>query len=98
MKPHISIRRISDQNYDYGVRLGQGEERFVGRGLNSMAECLHDAATALGQDFLWVDVSFGGRELGTYSIPALEHDAMLLQSHLRNVHDLPETQRGGLHS
>lgn len=96
MKPHICIRKISDQNYDYGVKLGHGEERFVGRGLNSMAECLHDAATALGQDFLWVDVSYGDKALGTYSVPALEHDALLLQSHLRHTHNLPETQRGGL--
>lgn len=84
MKPHISIRKVCEHYYDYGVRLGHGEERYVGRGLCSLAECLHDAATALGSAFLWVDLSYGDVALGTYSVPTLEHDTVLLSRRLLN--------------
>ncbi|MBS0427228.1 MAG: hypothetical protein JSR41_08060 [Proteobacteria bacterium] len=74
----MAIRRIRLRHFDYSVRMGEGDVRYERHGLRSMAECLHDAATALGQAFRDVEVSYEGVALGCYSQPTLEHDPLLL--------------------
>lgn len=78
MRPHVAIRRVRDRHYDYSVRLGEGDALYQRHGLRSMAECLHDAATALGLAFREVDLSYEGVALGCHSQPTLEHDTLLL--------------------
>lgn len=78
MNPNVDITRVEDRYFNYSVRLGDGNVRYARQGLSSMAECLHDAATALGQAFRDVDLSYEGVALGTYSVPTLEHDTLLL--------------------
>ena len=78
MNPNVDIKQVADRYFNYSVSLGDGKLRYAQQGLRSMAECLHDAATAVGQAFRDVDLSYDGVALGTYSIPTLEHDTLLL--------------------
>src|SRR4051812_13652274 len=79
MNPNVDITRIEEFFFNYSVRLsGSGAECYARQGLRSMAECLHDAATALGQAFRDVDISYDGLPLGTYTVPTLEHDTIRL--------------------
>lgn len=82
MRPHVAIRKIRLRHFDYSVRMGEGDVCYERHGLRSMAECLHDAATALGQAFRDIEVSYEGFALGCYSQPTLEHDTLLLAGKL----------------
>lgn len=82
MKPHVAIAKLKTRYYNYRVRLGEGAVRYERHGLRSIAECLHDAATALGRDFPEIEVSYEGVPLGTYSQATLEHDTVLLARRL----------------
>ncbi|MDM0041511.1 hypothetical protein QTH89_05035 [Variovorax sp. J22G21] len=52
MQPKIEIRKIRERYFNYGVSFAHGDELYARQGLRSMAECLHDAATARGRNFL----------------------------------------------
>lgn len=78
MNPSVNITKLEERYFNYSVRFGDGEECYARQGLRSLAECLHDAATAFGQAFRDIDLSFEGVELGTYSVPTMEHDTLLL--------------------
>lgn len=88
MKPNVDITKVEDRYFNYSVRFGAGQECYARQGLRSIAECLHDAATAVGQAFREVDVSYEGTDLGTYSVPTLEHDTLLLAEVLNERLDL----------
>ena len=85
MKPHVAIRKVRLRHYDYSVRMGTGKVRYERHGLRSIAECLHDAATALGPAFHHIEVSCEGMVLGCYSQPTLEHDPVLLARRLESL-------------
>ncbi len=78
MNPNVDITKVEDRYFNYSVRFGAGQECYARQGLRSIAECLHDAATAVGQAFRDIDLSYEGTELGTYSVPTMEHDTLLL--------------------
>ncbi|RYG56590.1 MAG: hypothetical protein EON56_03865 [Alphaproteobacteria bacterium] len=82
MNPNVDIQRIAERYFNYSVRLGDGAVCYARQGLRSMAECLHDAATAFGQSFRDVEISYEGYPLGCYSVPTLEHDTLLLADKL----------------
>lgn len=83
MQPKIEIRKIGERYFNYGVSFGDGAELYARQGLRSLAECLHDAATALGRSFPMTTISYEGKVLGEYSVPTMEHDTMLLANRLQ---------------
>jgi hypothetical protein len=83
MKPKVQIRKIAECYFNYAVSNGDGDDLYSRDGLASIAECLHDAATALGIEFKTITISYDGVVLGDYSVPAMEHDTLLLANKLR---------------
>lgn len=83
MQPKVEIRKIGERYFNYSVSFGDGAELYARQGLRSLAECLHDAATALGHSFLMTTLSYEGIALGEYSVPTMEHDTMLLANRLQ---------------
>ncbi len=84
MQPRVEIRKLSERYFIYSIASQSGIELYARDGLRSMAECLHDAATALGQDFSKTTISYEGVVLGEYSIPAMEHDTVLVANRLQS--------------
>lgn len=78
MHPQVDIRKIRDRYFNYGVSIGSAGERHLRDGLWSIAECLHDAATALSHHFSVAVVSYEGQRLGAYRIAAMEHETLAL--------------------
>ena len=83
MHPQVDITRIAEGEYGYSVRMADADKRHVREGLASMAECLHDAATALAGHFDIASLSFEGRPLGAYRVAAMEHRTLALAETLR---------------
>jgi hypothetical protein len=83
MYPQVDIRKIAESYYNYSVSIGDAGERHVHEGLNSVAECLHDAATALSDHFPVAAISFEGRPLGAYHVASMEHQTLALAETLR---------------
>ena len=83
MQPRVEIRKVGERYFNYSVSFGDGAELYARQGLRSLAECLHDAATALGHSFLMTTLSYEGVVLGEYSVPTMEHDTMLLTNRLQ---------------
>ncbi|KWT64487.1 MULTISPECIES: hypothetical protein [unclassified Variovorax] len=78
MHPHVDIKKIRDRYFNYSVSTGHADERYVRQGLRSIAECLHDAATALGHHFPVAAISYEGRALGCYHVASMEHKTVAL--------------------
>ena len=51
MHPQVDIRKVRERYFNYSVSTGSADERHLREGLRSIAECLHDAATALSDHF-----------------------------------------------
>ena len=83
MHPQVDITKIAEGDYGYSVGIGDGDKRHVREGLASIAECLHDAATALAGHFDIAALSFEGRPLGAYHVAAMEHRTLALAETLR---------------
>ncbi|MGJ7491302.1 hypothetical protein [Variovorax sp. ZT4R33] len=83
MHPQVDIKKIREQYFNYSVSTGSADERHVREGLRSIAECLHDAATALSHHFSAAVLSYEGRHLGTYRIASMEHDTLALADTLK---------------
>ena len=82
MHPQVDIRKIRERDFSYSVSTGSGDKRHVREGLRSVAECLHDAATALSHHFSVAVLSYEGRRLGSYRIASMEHDTLALAATL----------------
>jgi hypothetical protein len=79
MYPQVDIRMIRERYFNYSVSTGgSADDRHLREGLRSIAECLHDAATALSHNFSMAAISYEGRLLGTYRIASMEHDTLAL--------------------
>jgi len=76
MQPSIHIRKVKERYFDYSVSSVGGSFSYTREGLHSIAECLHDAATALGINFKRATVCYGGAALGTWLVSAMEHDTL----------------------
>ena len=83
MHPHVDITKIAEGEYGYSVSMADADKRHVREGLASIAECLHDAATALAGHFDVALLSFEGRPLGAYHVAAMEHRTLALAETLR---------------
>lgn len=82
MYPQVDIKKIRDGYFNYGVSIGNADECYARLGLCSIAECLHDAATALGTHFPIAAVSYEGRALGCYHVANMEHKTLALAAML----------------
>ena len=82
MLPQVDIRKIRDRYFNYSVSTGCADERHVREGLRSIAECLHDAATALNHNFAVAVLSYEGQRLGAYRISSMEHETLALAATL----------------
>jgi hypothetical protein len=78
MHPQVNIKKIREGYFNYGVSTGNADECYARLGLCSIAECLHDAATALGSHFSIAAVSYEGRALGCYQVANMEHNTLAL--------------------
>lgn len=78
MLPQVDIRRIRDRYFNYSVSTGAADERHLREGLRSIAECLHDAATALSHNFAVAVLSYEGQRLGAYRVSSMEHETLAL--------------------
>jgi hypothetical protein len=83
MRPKIEIEKIRECYFNYSVSSGYGNAIYARHGLYSIEECLHDAATALGQNFPTTTIGYHGQELGEYSVPMMEHAANLVSRRLQ---------------
>jgi hypothetical protein len=83
MYPQVDITKIAEGDYSYSVSIADGDKRHVREGLVSLAECLHDAATALAGHFDVAELSVQGRPLGAYHVSAMEHQTLALAETLR---------------
>ena len=95
MQPSIHIRKIRERYFNYSVSAPAGaRSSYTREGLHSIAECLHDAATALGVNFQRASVCYGGATLGSWPVAKLEHDtlrvAMAVQSLLGDHEPFPK--------
>ena len=78
MYPQVDIQKIRDRYFNYSVSIGKSDKRYARQGLRSIAECLHDAATALGHHFPIAALSYEGRALGCYHVANMEHKTVAL--------------------
>jgi len=78
MHPQVDIRKIRDRYFNYSVSIGTADQRHLREGLRSIAECLHDAATALGHNFAVAALSYEGQPLGAYRVASMEHETLAL--------------------
>jgi len=78
MQPKVEIRKIGERYFNYSVSFGDGAELYARQGLRSLAECLHDAATALGHNFPTTTLGYQGRVLGEFPVAMMEHCAVTL--------------------
>jgi hypothetical protein len=78
MYPQVDIRKIREGYFNYGVSIGNAAECYAREGLRSVAECLHDAATALGLHFPIAALSYEARVLGCYYVADMEHKTVAL--------------------
>ncbi|RZL86712.1 MAG: hypothetical protein EOP82_29100, partial [Variovorax sp.] len=51
MQPAVEIIRRGEKNFDSSVGIVDGTRHYAREGLPSVAECLQDAAAALGPEF-----------------------------------------------
>ena len=73
MQPRVDIQKVRERYYNYSVSTRTGVESYARQGLRSVAECLHDAATALGMNFSHASISFDGVLVGSWPVAAMEH-------------------------
>ncbi len=78
MHPQVDIRKIRERYFNYSVSTGSADERHLREGLRSIAECLHDAATALSHNFSVAVLSYEGQRLGAYRVASMEHETLAL--------------------
>jgi hypothetical protein len=76
MQPSIHIKKVKERYFDYSVTGPHGDSSYTREGLHSIAECLHDAATALGMNFKRASVFYGGVELGSWLVAKMEHETL----------------------
>ena len=76
MQPSIHIRKVEERYFDYSVSTPAGASSYSREGLHSIAECLQDAASALGVNFKRASVFYGGAMLGSWLVATMEHETL----------------------
>jgi hypothetical protein len=76
MQPAIEITKRGEKNFNSYVGIGDGTRRYEREGLPSVAECLQDAAAALGAEFSYATISFDNVVIGSYPVAVMGHRAL----------------------
>jgi hypothetical protein len=76
MQPAIEITKRGERNFNSYVGIGDGTRRYEREGLPSVAECLQDAAAALGAEFSYATISFDNVVIGSYPVAVMGHRAV----------------------
>jgi len=82
MQPEVEITRREDGNFNAYVGIGDGTRRYSREGLPTVADCLQDAAAALGTEFSFATVIYDRMRIGSYPVAVLEHRALELAEEL----------------
>ncbi|MDM0021695.1 hypothetical protein [Variovorax saccharolyticus] len=76
MQPEVEIIQREDGQFDAYVGIGNGTRRYAREGLASVADCLQDAAAALGAEFRFATVIVDRMRIGSYPVAVMEHRAL----------------------
>ena len=79
MRPKVEIEKIRERYFNYSVSTESGSAIYACEGLYSIAECIHDAATALGHNFPITTLGYEGFVLGEFSVATMERSASMLE-------------------
>jgi len=76
MQPAIEITQRGENHFISCVGVGDGSRCYESEGLGSIAECLQDAAAALGSEFRFATLIFDRMTVGSYPVATIEHRAI----------------------
>lgn len=76
MQPAVEITKRGDRHFNSYVGIGDGTRRYAREGLRSVAECLQDAAAALGREFSYATITFDNVVIGSYPVAVMAHRAI----------------------
>lgn len=76
MQPAVEITKRGERNFNSYVGIGDGTRRYEREGLPSIAECLQDAAAALGREFCYATIIYESMTIGSYPVAVMEHRAL----------------------
>jgi len=76
MQPAVEITKRGDRHFNSYVGIGDGTWRYAREGLASVAQCVQDAAAALGREFSFATVSVDSIVIGSYPVAVMEHRAV----------------------
>ncbi|MDM0035012.1 hypothetical protein QTI33_22955 [Variovorax sp. J22P271] len=82
MQPEVEITKRADGNFKATVGTGDGTHHYAREGLVSLAECLQDAASVLGDEFSYATVIYDRLRIGSYPVAVMEHRAFELADEL----------------
>lgn len=82
MQPEVEITQREDGNFNAYVGIGDGTRHYTREGLASVADCLQDAAAALGTEFSFATLIYDRMRIGSYPVAVMEHRAFELADEL----------------
>jgi len=82
MQPEVEITKRGDGNFKATVGIGDGTHHYAREGLVSVAECLQDAASVLGNEFSYATVIYDRLRIGSYPVAVMAHQAIALSDEL----------------
>lgn len=86
MQPAVRITKQGERNFNACVGVGDGTWRYECEGMPSIADCLHDAAEALGSEFPYATVIYDRTTIGSYPIAVMGHRAIEVADELLMRH------------
>lgn len=76
MQPAVEITKRGERNFNSYVGIGDGTRCYEREGLPSIAECLQDAAAALGSEFCYATITYDSMMIGSYPVAVMGHRAI----------------------
>ena len=86
MQPAVEITKRGERNFNAYVGIGDGTRRYEREGLPSIADCLQDAAAALGSEFSYATVIYDSTTIGNYPVAVMGYRAIELADELMVRH------------
>ena len=75
-RPPMFRHVVSVHGRGYLVPRRDGTRRYEREGLSSIADCLQDAAAALGSEFCFATIIYESMTIGSYPVAVMEHRAL----------------------
>jgi hypothetical protein len=76
MQPAVEITKHGERYFNSYVGIGDGTRRYEIEGLPSVADCLQDAAAALGAEFSFATIIYDRVVIGSYPVAVMAHRAV----------------------